>query len=137
MTYDTRPPTDRPREAAGTAEVARPTGPTGFRIAVDQDLVIVRARGELDMAAEAAFEEHLRLAFSRRPAVIVDASDVTFADCSALRVLIAVGAEMTSRGRRWCVVASPVLQRLFALARVRIPTMSSVDCARSLGISPH
>ena len=112
------------------------SGGISFRLAVDQDLVIVQARGELDMEAEVAFEEHLRLAFARRPAVIVDATEVSFADCSALRVLIAVGAEMTARGRRWCVVAGPALQRLFALTEVHIPTASSVDCARTLGVSP-
>ncbi|MGH8891433.1 MAG: STAS domain-containing protein [Acidothermaceae bacterium] len=128
MTHDTQPPADRLREAARSA---------AFRLAVDQDLGIVQTCGDLDMSVEAAFEEHLRLAFSRRPFVIVDASGVTFADCSALGILAAVGAEMTTRGRRWCVVASPALQRLIDLTKLPIPTASSIESARTLGIPPQ
>jgi len=106
-------------------------GSARFRLTVDDEVAIVQASGELDMATETAFEEHLRAASARRQIVIVDASTVAFADCSTLGVLAALGTDITARGRHWCVVASPFLARLLALAQLPIPTTTSLECARA------
>jgi anti-anti-sigma factor len=81
---------------------------------------VVRAEGELDVAALPRLRAHVRNAARRSPRVVVDLRDVRFMDTFALRVLIGLGAEAAASGC-WslhCVPGS-AMQRLLDLAEAR------------------
>ena len=65
------------------------------------DTAVVRAAGELDVATAPSFAAALRRAVdSARPTVVIDLTNVSFADVSGLRPLFRTTADLRSRGRR-------------------------------------
>jgi anti-anti-sigma factor len=83
--------------------------------------VVVRVRGELDLATSPALEAVLRaLATDRHPAVL-DLSELRFIDSSGLRLLLLADADASREG--WSFALAPELshavERLFGLAGVR------------------
>ena len=80
---------------------------------------VVRAEGELDIAAVPRLDACVRRAARRSPRVVVDLRAVTFIDTFALSALIALQAE--AEGEPWTMhcVAGPGIQRLLDLAAAR------------------
>lgn len=77
----------------------------GLRVAVSREgaAVIVRLRGELDLASAGTLETRLRdLIEPLRPApvdlVVVDAADLEFMDLAGVRVLLRARAVLAARG---------------------------------------
>ena len=57
-------------------------------IAHQDDRVVVKVRGEVDLAVMDAFEVVVREAIAASPHVVFDMADVTFLDSSGIRVLV-------------------------------------------------
>lgn len=69
---------------------------------------VVRAAGELDLATAPAFRARLLEAVDRHPAgVVVDLSQVTFADCRAVGALIAARNRARELGRPLALRGTP------------------------------
>ncbi len=81
---------------------------------LDEGGVLVRATGDLDLHTSAEFQEVLTAARGRKPVrLVVDLSDVTFIDSTALAVLVVL-----QRGMRHpldVVVTRPQLRRILAV----------------------
>ncbi len=86
---------------------------------VEQRTRVVAIRGELDMAAAPAFEERLLNCLSGETPVILDLSDVSFMDSTAIGALISVRkkANMT-RGRFAVVVPPGDVERMLRITRL-------------------
>jgi anti-anti-sigma factor len=80
---------------------------------------VVRAGGELDIAAVPRLEAWVRRAARRAPRVIVDLRAVQFMDSFALSALVALQAE--AEGTPWTMhcIAGDGIQRLLDLADAR------------------
>ena len=99
------------------------------------DVAIVRLRGECDLSMRPQIRQVIDAARDT-PGVIVDLSDCTFLDSTALLLLFSARREVAARGGRLELVipASPgAVDRIVNLMRVRdvFSTHSSVDEARS------
>ena len=90
-----------------------------FDITIHGAYAVVRAEGELDIAAVPRLQAWVRRAARRSPRVIVDLHAVEFMDTFALSALIALQAE--AEGAEWSLhcVAGQGIQRLLDLAGAR------------------
>jgi stage II sporulation protein AA (anti-sigma F factor antagonist) len=91
-----------------------------FELAAHGPYSIVRATGELDIAAIGELRDCVRRAARRAPNVVIDLRSVTFMDTFALRTLVGLQEESTASGE-WSLHAVPGagVQRLLDLAGAR------------------
>src|SRR4051794_15406549 len=92
-----------------------------FDVAADGDTTVVNVTGEIDMAAGPAFQEGLLHALGAgRGGLIVDLSDATFLDSSALTSLVnAFDSLRKQGGGKLAIVATDSRMRaLFDVARL-------------------
>lgn len=78
------------------------SAPDGLEITVDEsaDAQVVRVRGELDLATAPQLADVLSGTVGQGTLpVLLDLSDVTFIDSSALRTLVLAGRELGESGR--------------------------------------
>jgi len=89
--------------------------------AAPEGVVLLVLRGEPDLAAAPAARERLEQARARRPrGVVLDFTEVTFADSSALRELLRADAALRGDGSLLVVAAAPpTVGRLLTLTRAR------------------
>src|SRR5688500_4331573 len=87
-----------------------------FDISIQRAYVVVRAEGELDIAAVEALRERVANAARRGPRVVVDLRGVDFIDTYSLRALIA-DQEVADASVGWSlhVVPGASVQRLLDL----------------------
>jgi anti-sigma B factor antagonist len=108
---------------AGDVEVTRETLPEGA--------VVVRVEGELDMATSADFEEKLGDSEPGRR-LVIDLTECTFLDSSAVRVLVSTArAAGESQGEVSLVANDPGILRVLEIAGVdtMLPVHSTLDAA--------
>jgi anti-sigma B factor antagonist len=68
--------------------------------------VIVEVRGEVDYCSAPALNQRLSAVLAvRAPAVVLDLSRLTFLDCAALRVLLAVQRRAAAHGTTFALAA--------------------------------
>ena len=102
-------------------------------VAPDTGVSVVRVRGELDQATSPALEE----ALTQPPAgenVVLDLTDCSFIDSSAIRVVLAGAKHVESGGGAMALVvpAAGVLRALeIANVEARVPIHPSVEAARA------
>jgi anti-anti-sigma factor len=91
-----------------------------FELTVQGAYAVVRATGELDIAAVGELRSCVRRAARRAPDVVVDLRPVTFMDTYALRALVRLQQEAFATPE-WSlhVVAGAGVQRLLDLADAR------------------
>jgi anti-sigma B factor antagonist len=100
-------------------------------VAPDTGVSVVRVRGELDQATSPALEE----ALTQAPAgenVVLDLTDCSFIDSSAIRVVLAGAKHVESGGGAMSLVvpAAGVLRALeIANVSARVPIHPSVEAA--------
>jgi anti-sigma B factor antagonist len=100
-------------------------------VAPDTGISVVRVRGELDQATSPALEESL----TQTPPgdnVVLDLTDCSFIDSSAIRVLLGGANHVESSGGSMSLVvpAAGVLRALeIANVEARVPIHPSVDAA--------
>jgi anti-sigma B factor antagonist len=108
---------------AGDVEVTRETLPGG--------VVVVRVEGELDMATSATFEEALGVPEAGGQ-VVIELTECTFLDSSAVRLLVgAARAADTSGGKVSLVASDPGILRVLEIAAVdtMLPVHETLDSA--------
>jgi anti-sigma B factor antagonist len=93
-------------------------------VATGADSVVIRLRGELDLASSDRLAAVLRTLDSSPSTIVLDLSELAFLDASGLRVLIE--AKRTLGSRLALLPGPPQIQRLFVLTRTD----------RTLGFSP-
>jgi anti-anti-sigma factor len=108
---------------AGDVEVTREALPEGA--------VVVRVEGELDMATSGDFEEAIG---DGDPVdrLVIDLTDCTFLDSSAVRVLVETARAMeASGGKVSLVVQDPGILRVLEIAAVdtMLPVHDTLDAA--------
>lgn len=83
-------------------------------------IVVVRPRGELDMAAEAHLQAALDLARQRSTElVVVDCSAVEFIDSSAIGVFVRAGKKLVAEGRQLQLVNVPAsMERVLRIVKL-------------------
>lgn len=88
-------------------------------VKIDGAYAVVRAEGELDIAAVPRLRDAIRHAARRSPRVVADLRDVEFMDSFALAAL--VGLQRESEGSPWMLhcIAGQAIQRLLDLAGAR------------------
>jgi anti-sigma B factor antagonist len=74
---------------------------------VEQRTRVIAVSGELDMAAAPAFEQKLLDCVSGEEPVILDLSDVTFMDSTAIGALISVRKKANMSRGRFALVCKP------------------------------
>lgn len=78
--------------------------------------VVVSPTGELDLATTCQFERALRDAQTEAGEVVLDLRDLTFLDCSGLRVILDAAKRARRAGHRLTVVPGPAqVDRVFTL----------------------
>ena len=91
---------------------------------VDEDVevgvALVAVSGELDLASVDDLRTALRTAATRSPSVVVDVSDVSFIDSTALAALLRSNDELSSNGVQMVMACPPGPVR-------RLLTMTSLD----------
>lgn len=92
--------------------------PYAFELRLQGPYGVVRADGELDLAAVPELRAGVRRAARRAGHVVVDLRDVTFMDTYALRALVRLQCETGSR-RAFHVVPGDGIQRVVDLDRAR------------------
>ena len=80
---------------------------------------VVRAEGEIDIAAVPRVRAWVRRAAQRSPSVVVDLRDVEFLDTFALSALILLQEEARVDGWTLHCIAGAAIQRLLDLAEAR------------------
>ncbi|MEI5523135.1 anti-sigma factor antagonist [Streptomyces brasiliscabiei] len=95
---------------------------------------VIEVSGEIDIASAGLVAEHLTAAVTGpgAPDVLVDLRDVSFFDCSGLRVLCRAEATATARGGRLRLVCDqPRMLRLLRAARLlgRFPPLPDLPAA--------
>jgi anti-sigma B factor antagonist len=75
--------------------------------AVKRQIRVVAVSGELDMAAAPAFEQTLAELGARDGPVILDLSDVTFMDSTAIGAMLTVRRRANLKRGRFAVVCKP------------------------------
>ena len=98
--------------------MAEPGEPFAFRIEDTPGGVVVRASGEIDIAAAGAFHDALREAVARESRVVVDLTDVRFIDGTGLGALVAARKEVGEAGEIVLRDPSPLVRRLLDLTRL-------------------
>jgi anti-anti-sigma factor len=102
-------------------------------VVVDDDRIVVRVEGELDVATAPALDAALRQAETADAAVIsIDLNGVSFVDSTGLRTLLEANARDTRNpgpGRLQIVGGSDQPQKLFKLAGVldKLPFVAPPD----------
>ena len=81
---------------------------------------MIRARGEVDIAAAPRLQEAIDAAIESQPkSVLLDLSEVTFLDSSGLRVLVETQRRLNDLGAGFTIDGmSPALTRVFEIAGV-------------------
>lgn len=77
--------------------------PEGFAVEVsdpDSGAVRIRVRGELDMSSAPGLTDAISNAGGQAPTVLLDLSDVSFLDSSAIGALVASGRDLAGTGGR-------------------------------------
>jgi anti-anti-sigma factor len=82
-------------------------------VVLEAQSVLVRPRGELDLATSDRLQTALDAVDASTPLIVLDLSGVSFLDASGLRVLIE--AKRTLGERLTLLPGAPAVQRLFAL----------------------
>ena len=99
-------------------------------------IVLLALAGELDMAAAPQLRERLATAAAAQPrGVVLDMSELTFADSSALRELLHANGELDAAGGTLVLAALPAtFLRVLELTRARdlVRIVRSVDAAFEL-----
>ena len=94
--------------------------PYAFTLSLQDAYCVVRAEGELDIAAVAALGAAVNDARGHAPRVVVDLRAVTFMDTIALRALITFQrASSARRDRSLHVVPGPAMQRVLDVTGAR------------------
>jgi anti-anti-sigma factor len=76
----------------------------------------VRPTGELDLATASRLERALRDAQAEASQVVLDLRDLTFLDCSGMRVILGAAQRARCAGHRLTVVPGPAqVDRVFTL----------------------
>ncbi len=94
------------------------------------DVVVLRARGDLDIAAEPRFTEVLRHRLTcTAPTVVLDLSAVSFLDTTGAVALLEAATRSGTSGKHLRVISSPAVDRLLGLLEVsdRFAYAGSVD----------
>lgn len=104
----------------------RESQPYAFSTDLTDAYCVVRAAGELDIAAVPQLRNAVRAARRCAGRVVVDLRDVSFVDTYALRALTALQVDR-SEGRSFHVVPGDGIQRVLDLAgaRAALPWISS------------
>jgi anti-anti-sigma factor len=95
-------------------------------------VVVVRVEGELDMATSGRFEEALGAPPAPGGRLVIDLTECTFLDSSAVRLLVgAARAADESGGRVSLVARDPGILRVLEIAAVdtMLPVHDSLDLA--------
>jgi anti-sigma B factor antagonist len=81
----------------------------------------IALEGELDMASVPVLSDHLeRFEANGIAGIMLDLRELTFADCSGLRVFLAARERSNANGHRFILVGvSPAGRRLFELTRTQ------------------
>lgn len=111
------------------------SGPLACRVLRDAaDCAALSACGEIDLATKDGLQAALEPLLDGERPLLVDLSQVTFIDCSGLRVL--QSARLSHR--RFAVIApSDAVARLLELSGAQLPVYASVDEAiRKLATDP-
>ena len=87
---------------------------------VEEGVALVAVSGELDLASVDELRTALRTAATRSPSVVVDVSDVSFIDSTALAALVRSNDELSSNGVQMVMACPPGPVR-------RLLTMTSLD----------
>lgn len=87
---------------------------------VEEGVALVAVSGELDLASVDELRTALRAAATRSPSVVVDVSDVSFIDSTALAALLRSNDELSSNGVQMVMACPPGPVR-------RLLTMTSLD----------
>ena len=87
---------------------------------VEEGVALVAVSGELDLASVDDLRTALRTAATRLPSVVVDVSDVSFIDSTALAALLRSNDELSSNGVQMVMACPPGPVR-------RLLTMTSLD----------
>jgi anti-sigma B factor antagonist len=87
---------------------------------VEEGVALVAVSGELDLASVDELRTVLRTAAPRSPSVVVDVSDVSFIDSTALAALLRSNDELSSNGVQMVMACPPGSVR-------RLLTMTSLD----------
>ena len=77
---------------------------------------LVRVRGELELATSQEFQAHLGTLDASAGPIVVDLSEVTFLDSSALRVLVQTRLRLESSDELRLVIPRPQLRRIFEIS---------------------
>ena len=99
--------------------------------AATAETTVIRADGELDMATVGKLEEALQPVAHDR-GIIIDLTQCTFLDSSAVRVLVATSRAVGEAGGTLALVASnPTILRVLEIAAVdtMMPVHATVDQA--------
>ena len=116
-----------PQEALPPAPVPPGSGPFACRVLQETaDAATVCACGEIDLATKDRLHAALTPLLGDERALLLDLSQVTFIDCSGLRVL-----QMAHRahGRFAIVAPSDAVTRLLELSGAPLPVYDSADKA--------
>jgi anti-sigma B factor antagonist len=93
-----------------------------FRIDVrhEQDRVVVRLHGELDLASAPLLEREIESAeLGDTALVVLDLEDLEFIDSTGLRIVLAAHERARERGQEFAVTrGSQQVQRLLSITRV-------------------
>jgi anti-sigma B factor antagonist len=90
--------------------------PYGVAEETDDGSVVVALSGEIDVAAAPTVRERLEQAADKEGALVVDLSDVTFIDSTALGVLIGIHKRCTAAGTDLhLVVSEPRILKVFEI----------------------
>ncbi len=105
------------------------SGPFDCRILRDAaDAAVLAASGEIDLATKDALHTALAPLLAGERPLVVDLSQVTFIDCSGLRVLQTAHVK---RGRFAVVAPSAEVTRLLELSGAQLPVFDSAEEAIS------
>jgi anti-anti-sigma factor len=84
--------------------------------AIDRDVVVVAANGDLDLSTAPELEHALVTAQAEGRDVVLDLRGVTFMDSSGLRAILAADARARSSGARFVLAEGPPnVHRVFQL----------------------
>jgi anti-anti-sigma factor len=86
----------------------------------DQDMVILRLEGELDLAGAPLVERELEGAeIDASPIVVLDLRELQFIDSAGLRVIFSADARARGRGQQFAVTrGSEQVQRVIAITHL-------------------
>lgn len=88
--------------------------------------ILLRAAGELDLASAPGFARAVEGRLGRGPAVLIEASAITFIDCAGLRVLLRAGE---TDPRTALVSPSMRVTRLLDLLELTFPVRTGFPVA--------